>query len=119
MALKITGSMPKKPAHVDYQKHLVTKPITALTVQAHKSSKEDWKINPSESETVHAGIFTDGHSIALTGGRTLNLGNYEFARIEVTLTVPCNAQSISESYDFASNFVDGKINEAVKLAKGY
>jgi hypothetical protein len=49
------------------------------------------------------------------GGRVLNLGNYESARITVAITVPTTVDQLSEAYEFASDWVSAKIEESVNL----
>lgn len=102
---------------INYGQHLgsVTyKPITASTSFEKKGSPAV----DAKSETIHPGVATKGMSIAVEGGRTINLGNYESARIGITITVPCEMDTLTEAYDFATQWISEKIEEAVKAAKG-
>ena len=47
----------------------------------------------------------------------MNLGNYETARVGVTITVPCSKDTLEEAYNYATEWVSAKINEAVGMAK--
>ena len=56
-------------------------------------------------------------SITVEGARTLNLGNYESAKIGVTLTVPCDSENIEAAYKWGTEWVSEKIEEAVNGVK--
>lgn len=113
MGLKMSGGV---KTGVDYGSHLHTKPVTA-DVTTSKSVKGQQIAEGSKSEVAHQGVFTDGTYITVEGGRTLNLGNYESAKIGVSVTIPCNKDSLDEAYEFGTKWVSDKIDEAVKLAK--
>jgi hypothetical protein len=118
MALKVSKPNPG----IDYSKHLESKPIEG-TVSVEKKNGKDSQFTggQSESVTLHPGVFNkknSGMSINVVGGRTLNLGNYESARVDVHVTVPCDPETLNEAFEFASEWISGKINEAVKSAKG-
>jgi hypothetical protein len=117
MALNIKGKQPEQPLGVDYQQHLQTKPVTGLVSTSKAVSGQEIASSLSESKTLNPGVFTNGMSITVEGGRVLNLGNYETARIGVTIVVPCNKDSLEEAYAYATDWVSEKFNEAVKLAK--
>ena len=118
MALK--GLEQKKPASgVDYGTHLASKPVTAMVTSDKVVSGQTVAQSASESQVLHPGMFaTNGMSITVEGGRVLNLGNYETARIGVTITVPCSPETLEHAYQFATDWVSGKIEETVKDAKG-
>lgn len=46
-------------------------------------------------------------------GLTMNLGNYESARVDVEVTVPCYKEELEEGYAEAVTFVEEKINKEV------
>lgn len=119
MGLKIEGELPKKPTTgVDYQKHLQTKPVTGMVSTSKAVSGNPIAESASESKTLHPGVYNDGMSITIEGGRVINLGNYETARIGVTITVPCSKDTLEEAYTYATEWVSEKIEAAVKDAKG-
>lgn len=47
--------------------------------------------------------------VGTTRGLTLNIGDYEFARIDVTLNVPCNPDEVDTTYENVEAWVDAKI----------
>lgn len=117
MALKLETTKPG----VDYATHLtpktVTKPITGYQTTAKKIGNEPEAQEVTETQTIHKGIITDGHVIRVAGSRTLNLGNFESARIEVGIEVPTSKDELEDAYEFATTWVSDKIDSAVKLAK--
>jgi hypothetical protein len=99
---------------------VVTKPIQSLVTQ-YVSTKGNKEPVPTETVTQHKGLFQkspNAMAITVEGGRTMNLGNYESAKIGVTITVPCDPDSLKEAYEWATDFVSSKISEAIDLAKG-
>lgn len=127
--MALTGVKKAATAGIDYSEHLGTppappimaKPITGMvtTTKVHKKAQDEHV--PAVSETIHKGIFQDKPSamaITVEGGRTMNLGNYESAKLGVTITVPCEPHTLNEAYDFATDWISQKLNEAVKAAKG-
>lgn len=118
MALKGLGqdtpATKKKP---DYTAHLQTQPITGMVSSAKSVSGHTLAESVSESKTLHPGVFSNGMSITVEGGRTLNLGNFESARVGVTMTMPCTKETLEEAYTYATEWVSEKIEEAVKAAK--
>lgn len=119
MALKMGNKGPSYAEHLADPPQKVTKPIMGhVGVTKHKVG-ETPVTTPSETQVVHPGLFTtNGMSLTVEGGRTINLGNFESARIGVTLTLPCEPANLSEAYDWATEWVSGKVDEAIKQAKG-
>ena len=119
MALNIKGGPPPIKTGVSYTQHLgKAKPIVGMTSTEHSIAGKPVAGGVAESKTLNPGVFTEGMSIMVGGGRTLNLGNYESARVDVHITVPCEKNSLDAAYDFATTWVSERIEEAVKLAKG-
>jgi len=115
MSLKISGK--GIATGKDYTAHLQTKPVSGAVSSSKSASGQVIAETLGESQVLNQGVFMDGTSITVEGGRVLNLGNYETARIGVTITVPCTKDSVEEAYDYATKWVSDKIEEAVKSAK--
>jgi hypothetical protein len=117
------GVQIKKPN--PYDKHLVSTPVTGTTTVTKSKSlgggvKEESLVK-SDVETVNKGLGVAKdqlHMIEVGGGQTINLGNYESARIDVRITVPCTKDDLEAAYEWASDWVSAKIQEAVSSAKG-
>jgi hypothetical protein len=116
MALKMTG---KPKTLVDYSgvlgENLKVKPVTG-SVSVEKGTQ----LLHSGTEVLHRGVYMTPSSLtlAIEGGRTINLGNYESARIGVTITMPCEKESLEEAYSWATDWISTKMEEAVNVAKG-
>jgi len=121
MALKVgkvvLGNSQAKTQGADYTKHLTTKPVTGMVTSSKSVAGKEVAASASETKTLHPGVFSYGMSITVVGGRVINLGNYETARIGVSITVPCDPSTLNEAYSFGTEWVSSKIDEAVKLAK--
>lgn len=118
MALKMKGDKPDAPTTgVNYGEHLYTKPVTGMVSTSKSVSGQEIAGSLAETQQLHPGVFTNGMSITVEGGRVMNLGNYETARIGVSITVPCSKESLDDAYQYATSWVSEKIEEAVKLAK--
>lgn len=48
-------------------------------------------------------------------GTTVNMENYEFLRIDVSVTLPCHPEDIEDTYIRASEFVGEKLTEEENL----
>jgi hypothetical protein len=103
------------PKGTDYTEHLGTGIEKSVSVVKGKDT------GPLGTSTLEfPGAFckkATGCSVTVSGGRTLNLGNYESARIDVAITVPCDPELINAAYDWGSEWVSTKITEAVSGVK--
>jgi hypothetical protein len=72
-----------------------------------------------EKETVRVPIFhTSPARVRVAGGITKNLGNYESARVDVMIELPCypEASEVERTYEYASALLDKLIPEQVEKA---
>lgn len=114
MAVKIKTS---EEAKNSYDQHLTSDPVQCITTTSKLIKGTEYDVHSAE-EVVHKGVFTKkntGMKIEFAGGRTINLGNYESARVDVRITVPCDPEALEEAYQFASEWVSEKINAAVNV----
>lgn len=124
MPLKINKPAGAVGKATQFDKHLTATPAVG-TVHAEKVVKqggaEHTQTLLDSTELVHPGITLpaeDMCKITVEGGQTINLGNYESARINVSLTMPCGKDDIEETFEFVSNWIDTKIAKAIKDSKG-
>ena len=125
MALKVTGKVPQKPTVQDYSEHLgameVALPIKA-TVQVEKKSKNvPWHLESEQDVTVNPGVLMKLLThvrVGIEGSRTINLGDFNSARIGVTLSVPCSPEDLEPAYNWATEWVSDKITMTVAEATG-
>jgi hypothetical protein len=114
MALKAPGIKP-----TNYDQHLTAKPVQATVSVETKEAKSPWKGPLNETTTVIPGLFdSNGMLLHVEGSRTVNLGDFNSARITVGLTVPCGPENLPEAYDWALGWCSKRINDEVNGSKG-
>ena len=116
----------KKDGPSEFSAHLgtsevVSKPVIGQTQVLKVDSKAKTEhVIKDKQETLHKGVMMPAEKMCVVmagGSQTVNLGNYESAKISVSLSVPCAKEDINETYEFATQWVSEKITEAVKDAK--
>jgi len=107
-----------KVGEVSTEKKEDTKPKATRA----KAKKEEPKVG--EKDTVEGEIKVSFElpkhldpnavgTVGVTGSRTINLGNYESAKIEVHLALPTAIADIDGTYEYASKWVEAKLEEAI------
>jgi len=115
MPLKLNGKS-FVPSPTNYADHLGSPVKATVTVESNKTpvttqqvvNKEPYGVDPNYK----------GMQIEVSGGRTINLGNYESARVDICITVPCGPGTLESAYKFATEWVDQKMIETIKDDKG-
>jgi hypothetical protein len=51
--------------------------------------------------------------LSIMGSLTKNLGNYEAAKVSVSITYPCDPNDINESYDKLKNWLDKRLIQEI------
>jgi hypothetical protein len=112
MALKIAkGGTPS------YFPESVSPVVAEVTMS--KSVKGTTISETSKTEVVHPGQYIkQPHLVGVAGGRTINLGNFESARFDVSIQVPCNKEDLEAAYDFGLKFVSDRLEKIEAEAKG-
>lgn len=59
---------------------------------------------------------TEPASVRVSLGRTINLGNYEFLRVDVAFEVPCYKEEMLPVYKETLGVVEDKLGEQVEKA---
>jgi hypothetical protein len=54
---------------------------------------------------------TEPANVSVDYSLTMNLGNFESARISVSVQIPCYREEIDDAYEFASAWVEQRIGE--------
>ena len=74
-------------------------------------------VSPSEStdeETIDVRQFTtDTAEVGTSVGITLNMGDFEFVRIDVTYKVPCYVEESEDAYAYAYKFASEKLRQHI------
>lgn len=107
-----------------YEDHLTSGPnvkasIPKATVETQVSKKAPVVANepvPGAAPVAPIPLHELAH-VTVQGGQTINLGDFNSAKIAVTLTMPCKLSEISDAYEFATNWVSERILSAVGDAK--
>lgn len=122
MAIKIKGAIPQpEPAKTDYSAHLSGSQSIA-SVSKQKMALEGGKVMPvgapkeSTEAAMESGLIPPSKLCQVTfgGGRKFNIGNYESMDVHVRVTVPCTLETLPEMYEFASDFVSEKMQQAAE-----
>jgi hypothetical protein len=124
----VIPAKPEKPlAGPDYSEHLgkpktvMAKPVVGLVTVEKKKKGEVTDQVPTETVVEHPGLMFGNNplmEIVVEGGRTMNLGNYESAKVGITIKVPCDPDQLQQAYEFATDWISKKLEEALKDAKG-
>lgn len=100
---------------VDYEGALDTgdslKNNRAVTIRLTSRSGGEDTAAIDEVETVPVTTAAPHQPMARVGfssGMTLNLGNYESARLEVSISMPCDVSEVEETYEYCKRFVEEK-----------
>jgi 3-deoxy-D-arabino-heptulosonate 7-phosphate (DAHP) synthase len=93
-----------------------------VTRQFCSSGKPVGKPNQSEEILEVHQFAVEPASVKVEMGMTINLGNYESAKITVALIQPCYSEEKDAAYDYAKRWVEERTlkeaEEARKFAQG-
>jgi hypothetical protein len=87
----------------------------------NRTYTKDGKISSQNGDEGSIAVHrfdTTPAEVGITKSVTLNLGNYEFARIDVTCRVPAYIEELDEGYRFADAFVEAKIKYEIERVRG-
>lgn len=73
-----------------------------LSLEREEVEDEQLKVRPFISEAAEVG---------LSRGLTINLGNYESVRLDVSIKVPCYLEEAREAFEFARRFTEERLEE--------
>ena len=94
-----------------------------MTVTIKKAGGEGTtSIKPKEGTEVDKksttqAVETDGTLIGFKVGHTMNLGNYESARFEVSLVLPSKLNQLDKDFKLCQEWADKKLAEVVEEAQ--
>jgi hypothetical protein len=80
-----------------------------LTVRRQFSGSEE--VTEQDATIQVREFHTEPARVSIEKGLTLNLGNYESARVTVAVSVPCYLEELEAAYNFADGFVMKKLEE--------
>lgn len=118
MAINFDGAKQvAKPSEFDKHLNAATGTKGVITTTAGKKvgeSEDTYKV-PIDPLAVPAHKLA---RVTVEGSQTVNLGNYNSARVGVSVEWPCNIDQLDAAYEKASDWVSNKIMEAVKELPG-
>lgn len=121
VALAKQEAADKKPVPVKMESPVV--PVTLPKVQAPATitvARTYGKIGAPESqdETIEVKNFrVQPAQVEIGYGLTLNIGNYESARVDVKVSVPCYAEEVNEAYEWAKTFAEERVRQEVQSVR--
>lgn len=84
-----------------------------VTKQFVVGKKEGVPQTTEETLAVHR-FATDAAKIEVSLGLTLNLGNYESARLSVGMTVPCYKEESDDAFNWAKEWISERLKVEVQ-----
>jgi hypothetical protein len=107
-----------------YAQHLASTPIKGkitITHESKKNGQQQQKIIKDQEELVHPGVTIPPDQLYLLtveGSYTINLGNFESARIGVAIRMPTIKADLEDAYLWCNEWISTKMDTAVANAKG-
>ena len=95
----------------DPEKKEVLAPVQFFVTKQYKIDGKEGEPSTKEELLSVQRFATEPARVAVELGLTLNLGNYESARISVSLTVPCYREEAHDAYAFARKWVIERVNQ--------
>ncbi|QXN72668.1 hypothetical protein RCZAHN_59 [Rhodobacter phage RcZahn] len=102
-----------------------TKKATPAKATVSTELKESGKVvaENSHEETPNLGVKPNisGEqwcAVGFEASYTHNLGNYQSARVQVSLSIPCPHSEIDDVYDMAKSWVDARVQKLVEELNG-
>ena len=91
---------------------MVTKKMRSVEAFINRMKRGQKEVAESEEISVHE-FETEPATVVVDHGLTINLGNYESARLSVAIRVPCYAEEVDAAYAWAKDWVESRIREEV------
>lgn len=93
-------------------------PIQLVVQRQYREAGADKGPPESENELIEVQDFwVQPAEVSYGKGFTLSLGNYEMARIDVKITVPCYREEVDGAYEFAKRRVNERLREEIDEAR--
>lgn len=124
MAIQYSGHGKMYSPKGDESKQSYTDHLTAQPAKSHvtiiKKDSLGEHVTKDEDGGVSAPLVHKPNRLArvqVKYGKTINLGNYESARIDIALEIPADMDDLEPCYSFASEWVGAKMEELLKEVK--
>jgi len=97
-----------KPAGKTDTEMTATQVFVAKRFFKDGSEVEDSEIEENEVIAVRR-FVTEPAVVGISYGLTVNMGNYESARVDVTLRLPCYAEEVDDAFVSAREWVEQRV----------
>lgn len=95
------------------------RPVIVTVDNRYVRGNGEERIKTQEEKIVEVRRFDTTPAVVRRGyGLTVNLGNYESARVSVEVQVPCYVQDVEMADEFASTFCEKRIKEEIASIRG-
>ncbi len=109
---------PKKTAESTDPENTSMRPTSAVVSKQYFQGKTPTTDQETKNEQLKVGLFvTEPAKVSVSQGLTLNLGNYESARIEVSIAVPCYREEVDDAYRYAISWVEDRLSTEVSSVR--
>lgn len=89
---------------MDASKSAVADAATAVVRKQYKTPEGEGPIE-EQDELIEVQVFVVKPAEVRFGvGATINMGNFESARVDVMVTVPCYKEEVDDAYEFAKKW---------------
>ena len=100
-------------ANADAEKNKLAHTQAFVTKQYTANKKEGAIQGTDEVIAIHK-FISEPARVEVSLGLTLNLGNFESARLSVGVTVPCYKEETDAAFEFAKEWVASRVATEVK-----
>lgn len=104
MAASMRGSDPMPEKKVEQRPLTVSVQRTFGKIAAAEADEQTLEVKTFAVEPA---------AVELGYGLTLNIGNYESARVDVRVSVPCYREEVNEAYEWAKKWAEERVREEV------
>lgn len=92
--------------------------LVSRTIGRHGSGQEPVTSEEEEILAVHR-FITNPAEVEVSVGLTINTGNYNTAKLHVSVRLPCYKEEIDEAYVFAQKWVEDRVQHEKALIDNY
>lgn len=90
-------------------------PTVAFVQRQYFNGKDPVSDPAVKNEVIKVHRFlTEPSKVSVAMGLTINLGNYESARIDVGIVTPCYREEADAAYDYAHDWVEKRLGSEVQ-----
>jgi hypothetical protein len=112
---KVKLTKPKTAkAKTDLTGNLEINTITGKVAIKHADGSETETSIPIKEVVISKPMV----NVGMSAQHTKNLGNYESAKISISLFVPCDAVELEDTFNFVKDWVNGKMLDVIQEIGG-